>query len=302
MNRILFYFYNPKQLLLSIMYKTACVWPDETYLKVLYWLKLGCKLNLENPTKYTEKCQWLKLYHHNPIYTEMVDKYEAKKYVADRIGKEHVVSFYGVWDSFDEIDFSKLPNSFCLKCTHDSGSFVICKDKNSFDVEAARKKLERGLKQNFYLRFREWPYKNVKPRIIAEEFLPTIGNIDSTEYKVTCCNGKVKFITVCGGVPHSDYELRSNDHFTKDWERLEWYAFYKPKGGIIEKPKQMDEIVELCERLSQNIPYVRIDWYIINGVPFFGEFTFYTWAGFPVFTPKSFDETLGSWIELPNKD
>lgn len=290
---------DPKAAIAWAFRKTKMHWSDEKYLRILYRLFYGEKLHLDNPTKYSEKMQWLKLYHRKTIFTQMVDKYEVKKIVSEAIGEEYVIPCYGVWDTFDDIDFEKLPEQFCLKCTHDSGSFVICKDKATFDKVAAKERLERNRNKNFFYEFREWPYKDVKPRIIAEKYEPSLGKIDSVEYKLTCCDGEVKVITVCGGVPHSDFSLRSNDNFSKDWKRQNWYAYYKPKGGEIKKPSQMDKIVELSEKLSAGIPYVRVDWYIIDGKPYFGEFTFYTWAGFLRFTPKEWDAKMGEWIKLP---
>lgn len=260
---------NPSLILKSLLMRTSKFWPDEFYLKALYRLFYGERLNLENPIKYSEKMQWLKLYYHKEEFTNMVDKYEVKNFVSETIGAEYVIPYYGVYNSFDEIDFNHLPNQFILKCTHDSGSFVICENKETFDKESARAKLEKGLRCNFFYTFREWPYKNVRPRIIAEKYMPSLGKSDSTEYKLTCCDGMVKTITVCGGIPHTDFSLRSNDNFSKDWTRQDWYAYYKPKGGIIEKPAQIDEIVNLSEKLSIGIPYVRVDWYVIDGKPYF---------------------------------
>ena len=291
---------DPRSAIAWAFRKTKTMWSDEMYLRILYRLFYGKRLNLKDPIRYSEKMQWLKLYHRKPIFTQMVDKFEVKKIVAEKIGADYVIPCYGVWDSFDDIDFETLPNQFCLKCTHDSGSFVICKDKATFDYASAKEKLERNLNKNFFYEFREWPYKDVKARILAEKYEPSLGNIDSVEYKLTCCNGDVRAITVCGGIPHADFSLRSNDTFTKDWQRQNWYAYYKPKGGDIKKPAQMDEIINLSEKLSNGIPYVRVDWYIIKGKPFFGEFTFYTWAGFLRFMPSNMDEVMGKWIVLPN--
>ena len=291
---------DPKSAIAWAFRKTKMMWSDEKYLKILYHLFYGEKLHLNNPFKYSEKMQWLKLYYRRPIFTKMVDKYEVKRIVSEAIGAEYVIPCYGIWDSFDEIDFDKLPKQFCLKCTHDSGSFVICKDKATFDKAAAKERLERNRNKNFFYEFREWPYKDVKPRILAEKYEPSLGKIDSVEYKLTCCDGEVKTITVCGGVPHADFSLRSNDNFSKDWTRQDWYAYYKPKGGEIKKPSQMDKIVELSETLSAGIPYVRVDWYIIDEKPYFGEFTFYTWAGFLRFTPQEWDSKMGEWIKLPD--
>lgn len=301
MNRLRKVIEDPRAALAWIFRKTKMIWKDEGYLRILYLLFYGKKLDLKNPSNYSMKMQWLKLYYRKTIFTQMVDKYAVKKIVSDQIGSEHVIPCYGIWNSFDEIDFDNLPDKFCLKCTHDSGSYVICKDKTTFDKTAAKEKLERNLKKNFFFEFREWPYKNVKARILAEKYEPSLGNINSVEYKLTCCNGEVKAITVCGGIPHSDFSLRSNDTFTKDWQRQDWYAYYKPKGGDIKKPVQMEEIIALSEKLSKGIPYVRVDWYIINDKPYFGEFTFYTWAGFLRFTPEIWDYRIGEWITLPEK-
>lgn len=279
---------------------TSNVWSDRIYLKILYRLYYGKRLDLNNPLSFTEKIQWLKLYNRNVKFTLMVDKYEAKKMVKHALGEEYVIPCYGVYNYFDEIDFSALPNQFVLKCTHDSGSYVICDDIKTFDFEKAKALLEKGLKKNFYSKFKEWAYKDVKPRILVEKYIPSLGKKDSVEYKLTCCDGEVKTITVCGGIPHTKSYLRTNDHFTKTWEKQNWWAVYKSSGKRIEKPAQMDEMICLSEKLSKDIPYIRIDWYVIDNKPVFGEFTFYTWGGFLRFNPKEWDEVIGSWITLPN--
>lgn len=273
--------------------------PDRFYLEKLFPLIVGYPLDLDNPQTFNEKLQWLKLYDRNPEYTKMVDKYEVKSIVASLIGSQYVIPLYGVWDDFDDIDFDKLPNQFVLKCTHDSGGFVVCRNKSNFDKITAKKILSKCLSENYYWLKREWAYKNVKPRIIAEKYMPSLGNIDSVEYKLTVINGKVKVITVCSGIPHSDFKLRHNDNFDVQWNRQDWYAYYEPVGGVIGKPSQMDRIVELSEELAKNVPTARIDWYIIDGHIFFGEMTFYTWAGFIEFTPKEWDINMGRWLTLP---
>lgn len=299
MNKYVKGLWHPVMVMRRLFMLTSKMWPDELYLQILHLFFYGKTMDLKNPKSFSEKCNWLKLNYRIPLYTKMVDKYEVKQIVADAIGKEHVIPCLGVWDCFDKIDFDKLPNQFCLKCTHDSGSYVICKDKATFDMSAARRKLEKGLKRNYYWHMREWPYLKVPPRIIAEKYIPSLGNKDSVEYKITCCNGMAKVITVCGGIPHAANELRSNDNFSRDWKRQDWYAIYKPKGGDIKRPTFMDQIVEYSEKLSKDIPQVRVDWYMIDGKIVFGEFTFYTWGGYPIFTPKEFNYTLGSWIKLP---
>ena len=274
---------------------------ERLYLSDQYYEYMGKKPDIDNPKKLTEKMLWMKLYGRNPLYTRMVDKYEAKKYVEEKIGSKYVVPCYGVWKSFDDIDFDKLPNQFVLKCNHNSGSYVICEDKNNFDKEKARKILEPALKKNYYWVFREWAYKNVNRRILAEQYIPSLGKKDSVEYKLTCFDGEVKVITVCTGVPHQAYELRHNDNFSRDWKRQDWYAAYTPTGEDIEKPKEMDEMIALSEKLSEGIPQVRIDWYVVDGQLYFGEFTFYTWAGYIQFQPEEWDLKLGGWMKLPGR-
>lgn len=274
---------------------------DIAYIKKKYKQMVGHECDLENPQALTEKIQWLKLYNHNPSYTKMADKYEAKKYVAGLIGEEHIIPTYGVWDSFDEIDFDSLPDQFILKCTHNSGGFVICKDKNTFDKKAAKKRLTDCLNHNYFYSGREWVYKNIKPRIIAEKYIDSLGKPDSVEYKTTCFNGKVGFVTICTGIAHSDFELRTNDHYDVDFHHMPWYVNYKNADVPPKKPEQWDELIAICEKLSKDIPYVRVDTYIIDGQIYFGEMTFYTWSGFMKFNPPEWDLKLGEMLVLPDK-
>lgn len=285
--------------LMDIGRKLSVFVPDKLYLKILYRKRMGRKLDLKHPKTCCEKLQWLKLYNRNPQYTKMVDKYEVKKYVSQLIGKEHVIPLLGVWDSFEEIDFDQLPNQFVLKVTHNSGGFAVCKDKNSFDREEAKKLLGDMLKKNYFWGGREWPYKNVKPRIIAEEYVPSLGNADSIEYKITCFDGKVGFVTICTGPAHQDLEKRMNDHFDTEFHHMPWWSYYKNAKKRPEKPEQWEELIALAEKLSAGIPYVRVDFYIIDGKVYFGEYTFYTWSGFIDFQPKEWDRKLGDMINLP---
>lgn len=273
---------------------------DEEWLKKAFRLYKKKELNLDHPETFCEKVQWLKLYDHNPAYHQMVDKYEVKQYVDGILGKGHTIPAYGVWDSFDEIDFDSLPDQFILKCTHDSGGFVVCRDKASFDIQAAREKLVPRLNRNFYWMGRQWVYKDIKPRILAEQYIPTLGNRDSVEYKLTCFDGRVGLITICRGIPHAAYSVRTNDNYDRDFNYLPFYAFYKNTQPT-EKPKEMDEIIRISEALSQGIPQVRVDTYVIDGTVYFGEMTFYTWNGFIVFTPEEWDKKLGDMIRLPEK-
>ena len=301
MKKVFNAFIHPSKIGLLLLQKTCRLWSDETYLKAYHRLITGKHLNLENPQTYSEKCQWMKLYYQRPEINEMVDKYEVKKWIADRIGEEYVVECYGVWNSFDEIDFEKLPNQFILKCTKDSGDFVICKDKSTFDRQAAKKKLEEGLKQNYFYLKREWAYKNVKPRILAEKYMDSLGKPESIEYKITCMGGVVQTVTVCSGIAHATYEQRHNDNYSRDWKRQNWYARYKPTGKDFPYTKEIAEMIRLSEIITKGIPQVRADWYVHEGKIYFGELTFYTWAGWPLFTPKEWDYEYGKNFILPRE-
>ncbi len=276
---------------------------DEEYIR-LKWKAFfggGDTLHLDNPKTLCEKLQWLKLYYRKPEFSTMVDKYEAKKYVAERVGEEHVIPTLGVWERVEDIDFNSLPDKFVLKPTHDSGGLIVCRDKSKLDIENAKAKLAGSLARNYYSGSREWPYKHVKPRIIAEPLVEELGLPDSIEYKTTCFNGKVAFVTICSGIAHAAYELRKNDHFDRNRNKLEWYVNYKPADVTPPIPEQWDELIEFCEALSADVPYLRVDTYIINGRILFGEMTFYTWGGFMHFEPKEWDLKLGEMLQLPEE-
>ena len=273
---------------------------DRKYIEAYFKAKLKYKPDLDNPKTLCEKLNWLKLYNRRPEYTSMVDKYKVKQYVASKIGKEHVVPLLGVWNKYEEIDFSKLPDQFVLKCTHDGGP-VVCSNKASFDIEKYRKVFHKKLKTGYYYQSREWPYKNVERRIIAEEYIPTLGHRDSTEYKITVCNGKVKMITVCTGIAHASLEERNNDHFDCDWNVIPMYAYYKPSGKKISRPDNLDEIIEISEKLAGDVPYIRVDLYDVDGHIYFGELTFFTWGGWIEFNPPEYDLIMGDWVALPSK-
>lgn len=272
---------------------------DEFYLRSLFEAKLGYKLDLENPRSLCEKLQWLKLYDRNPLYTKMVDKYEVKEYVKSLIGEQYVLPALGVWECVDEINFDELPNEFVLKKTNDSGSIIVIDDKEHLDIVSLKKKLAYQRDTNYYYHRREWPYKNVKPRIIAEKYVDTLGKPQSIEYKVTCFNGKVGFVTICRGIAHVSLDVRTNDSYDTNFNHMPWYAYYKNSAIQYEKPKQWNELIALSEKLATNIPYVRVDWYVSDEQLYFGEITFYTWAGFIEFTPPEWDLRLGDCLTLP---
>ena len=269
---------------------------DESFLKKAFRCYMGKELNLDNPQTFNEKLQWLKLYDRKPGYTTMVDKYAVKKYVADIIGEEYIIPTLGVWNHFDEIDFDKLPNHFVLKCTHDSGGIVICKDKNKLDLKSAKKKIEKCLKRNYYWSSREWPYKDVKPRIIAEPYMEDSNAHELIDYKFMCFNGKVKCSFTCS-------ERFSKDglkvtFFDKDWNVMPFERHYPVSKNSPKKPINYDKMIQFSEQLSKGIPFVRVDFYEINGQLYFGELTFYPGGGFEEFTPEEWDYKLGDFLKL----
>lgn len=287
---------NPKLLFFSLGYRGFLGWlSDKTYLKIAYRIKFGKKLNLDNPQTFNEKLQWIKLYDRNPLYTQLVDKYEVKKYIADRIGSEYIIPTLGVWDHFDEIDFEKLPNQFVLKCTHDSGGLVICKDKNKLDIKNSKKKMEASLKRSFYDSSREWPYKNVKPRIIAEKYMEDSETGDLRDYKIFAFNGVARALFVATDRQNNSTKF---DFFDMDYNHLDVKNGHPNADVVPASPKNLKKMQNLAEILSKGIPQVRVDFYEVNGKVYFGEMTFFHWSGLTPFEPESWDYVFGGWIDL----
>ncbi len=273
--------------------------PDAIYLEYISLKVMHRFLNIRKPKTYNEKLQWLKLHDRNPKYTKMVDKYEAKKIVADIIGEEYIIPTLGVWDTVDEIDLDVLPNSFVLKTTHDSGGVVVCKDKSTFDFDAAKRKLDNNLHTNFYYISREWPYKNVTPRIIAEQYLEDEIDPDLKDYKVYTFNGVAKLVFVASergkGTTKADY-------FDKDFNKLDFSWGYPHAKVCPNKPVNFEKMIEFAEKLSEDTYTLRVDFYEVNGKLYFGELTLYDGSGFAKFEPEEWDSILGSWVKLPSED
>lgn len=268
---------------------------DETYLKLLFKYSMGYPLDLEHPRTYNEKLQWLKLHDRKPLYTQLVDKLAVKDYVAEKLGPQYVVPVVGgPWDSVDEIDFDALPEQFVLKCTHDSGGVVICRDKDAFDREAAKAKLAKSLRRNFFWSNREWPYKDVKPRVFAEKYLDG-ENGSLNDYKVMCFDGKARLIQVHMG----RFEHHTQDFYDVDWKLLDIYQDTPLSGITLPKPPFFEEMCRLSEVLSEGFLHLRVDWLYWQGQLYLGELTFYDGSGLMAFDPKSYDELLGSWLHLP---
>ena len=272
--------------------------PDRVYIQMQYFHHFHRFANFKNPQTFNEKLQWLKLNDRNPLYTTLVDKYAVKKWVADKIGEQYIIPTLAVWKKAEDIDFDALPEQFVLKVNHDSGGLVICKDKAQLDRQAAVAKLSRALKNNGYWYGREWPYKNVKPCIIAEKYMED-ENHQLNDYKFMVFNGKVKCSFTC------------TERFSKDglkvtfydanWDIMPFERHYKRSETSIAKPSNYDEMVELAERLSNGIPFVRVDFYSVKGKTYFGEMTFYPGSGLEEFTPQEWDKKLGDWLELSHK-
>ena len=272
--------------------------PDAQYLKLKYKSVFGRELNLEKPKTYNEKLQWLKLNDRKPEYTRMVDKYLVRQYVAEVIGAEYLIPLLGVWDNPDKIDFDQLPDQFVLKCNHNSGlGMCICKDKSRLNLTETRAALQKGLKENYYIRHREWPYKDVPRKIIAEKYMSDGENEELNDYKLMCFNGTVKMSFVCSNRFNS--EGLNVTFYDEKWNRLPFERHYPASATEIEKPVSYEEMVRLAEQLAQNIPFVRVDFYEIEGKPYFGEMTFFPGSGFEEFEPMEWDYKIGEMLELP---
>jgi hypothetical protein len=256
------------------------------------------KLNIKNPKTFNEKLQWLKLYNRDPAYTMMADKYEVRKFITSKIGRNILVPLVGgPWRKFEDIDFDLLPNQFVLKCTHDSGGVVICKDKNRFDIKAAKEKINICLNRNYYWFGREWPYKNIKPQIIAENFFIDDSNIELKDYKIMVFNGKAKCsFTVSNRFLGEKFNVT---FFDLNWNRLPFTRSYPASSIPIVKPYCYNEMIKYAEIISEGIPFARIDFYEIAGKVYFGEITFFPGGGMESFEPEEWDYELGSWLTLP---
>lgn len=271
---------------------------DKLYLKIKWKLRMGSSLDLRNPRTFNEKIQWLKLYDRKPIYTTMVDKYEAKKYVASIIGEEYIIPTLGIFNKVDDIDFDSLPNQFVLKCTHDSGGIVICKDKSKFDINVAKQTLNKYLHRRYYWRNREWPYKNVKPRIIAEQYMEDSKYHELRDYKFFCFDGEVKALFIASDRQKKGEETKF-DFFDADYNHLDLRNGHPNSEVLPAKPQSFELMKQLAAKLSKGTPHVRVDFYEVNGKCYFGELTFSHWSGLVGFEPEEWDNTFGEWIKIP---
>lgn len=278
---------------------------DELYLKLLFLFEMHYWPDLKHPKTFNEKLQWLKLHNRKPEFTTMVDKYAVKKYVADRIGEQYIIPTLGVWDSFDQIDFDSLPNQFVLKTTHGGGGLavVICKDKKTFDKRRAKRILEKSLNSDIYMKYREWPYKDVPKRIIAEKFMASRKSQalkDLPDYKFFCFNGEPKYCQVIRDRNTGE----TIDFYDMDWNHQEFVGLnpsVKQGKKTVARPTNLSRMQDICRKLAAGIPFLRVDLYVIDDKEYFGELTFYPASGIGKFTPDDWKFRLGEMLTLPSE-
>lgn len=301
LHKIKTFIHNPKVLIEKLIFTAQPILSEEVYLKCLFRYRLGYCLNLKNPKSFSEKLQWLKLKDHNPEYTTMVDKFLVKEYVGKKIGQKYVIPTYGIWNTPEEIDWDNLPSKFVLKTTHGSGgsAVIICHDKAKLDKKEAMQKMQRSMGKSVYKNLREWPYKNVTPRIIAEELLPSENGKVPVDYKFYCFNGVPKAFLIAT-------ERFSSHHAYFDYFDIKGNLLPFTQGALNNPntptiPDNFEEMKTLAEILSKGIPHVRVDFYSIDNKVYFGELTFYDASGLCPFEPRDWDYIWGSWLTLPEK-
>lgn len=283
----------------QIIRRLGFMFSDETYIKLLYKYQMGHRIDFETPKYYTEKIQWLKLYDRREEYSKIVDKYEVKKIVAELVGKDVIIPTLGVWDRIDDIDWKSLPDKFVIKTTFGGGSdgVFICHNKKELDVNRINKSLTKSMKTNPYKRLREWPYKNVPKRIIAEELLEEKTG-DLRDYKFYCFNGEPKVLLIAS----NRYTSHNFDYFDMDFNKLPIKSAMGPNNPkVTDKPICFERMKDIAKRLSANYPHIRIDLYECNNRVYFGEMTLYDSSGFDNLSSDEWNLKFGSWITLPEK-
>lgn len=273
--------------------------PDKPYLYIKYFFHTRKILHLNPPITFNEKLQWLKLYNRDPLYSKLVDKYEVRSFIKEKIGECYLIPVIDCWESADEILEENLPKQFVLKCTHDSGSVIICKDKDCFNIEESKRFFRKALKENMYNNGREWPYKDVKPRIIAEKYMEDPETKELRDYKFFCFNGKVKMFKI-------DYDRFKSHHANYYDEHKELLPFDEvmcPRDleQKIVLPDTIDKMMYLAECIASELPFARVDFYDVSGHVYFGEITFFPTSGFGTYEPEEWDKHIGEWLKLPSK-
>lgn len=287
---------RPKKIIIYLAELGAFNWmPDEAYLQMMYKCHMGQKLDLSNPITYNQKLQWLKLHDRRPEYRIYADKYAVREFLKQTVGEEYLIPTIGVYNNVEEIPWEELPNQFVLKCTHASGTNIICHDKNKLDIEKSKQQLKKWMNMDFFWQGREWQYKNMHPKIICEQFMVDESGYELKDYKFHCFNGEPK----CLNVILNRYSGLNANFYDLEWNPLPFYQHYAPSKAEVAKPKSFDKMVEFAKKFSQGLPYIRVDYYEVNGHLYIGELTLHPASGWLEFAPESADELLGSWIELP---
>ena len=294
------YLQNPYYALGDDLLKTHPHWMSDKYFIKVFWKQMmDYPLDLKHPKTFNEKLQWMKLYDRNPLYTLLVDKLKVKQWVAEKIGSEHVIPTLAVYDSVDDIRLEDLPTQFVLKCNHDSGGVVICKDKGNFDFDGAKAKLKKSFEHNFYWGYREWAYKNVERKVFAEQFMEDATmDDDLPDYKVFVFEGVPRLIQV----DYDRFKNHKRNLYDTDWNYIDARILYpNDPNRIFDRPKALDELLSFSAKLGEALPQVRTDFYLIGNKVYFGEMTFYHGGGYERFEPKSLGLKMGEWIKLPEK-
>ncbi|MEG2232464.1 MAG: ATP-grasp fold amidoligase family protein [Bacilli bacterium] len=293
MKKCVNYILHPSRILLYLSNYGYFKWiSDEIYLIIKYKLSMNRKLNLKNPLTFNEKLQWLKLYDRKKEYTTMVDKYLVRNYISKKLGEKYLIPLIGVYNNFDEINFETLPNQFVMKPNHTSGDIYICKNKNEIKIKKLRKLVNKWLKRNYYYIHREWPYKNVDKKIVIEQFM---GD-NLADYKFMCFNGVVQYLFVC--TERNTQEGLHVTFFNKQFQKMSFIRKYPSTQKKIYKPTNYNQMIKFAELLSQNIKFVRVDFYEINNQLYFGELTFFPGSGYEKFSPENYDLILGDLLHL----
>lgn len=300
MQSLHFYLKNPRAIVAGFVFHANFLFPDKLYLKLMFWSQMGYRLDLKNPQTYSEKLQWIKLYDRNPLYTKLVDKIEVKKIVRETIGSQYVIKTLAEWDNVDDIKLEDLPDQFVLKTNSGGGSngVIVCKDKKNFDLGIAKLKLKASLKENIYQTHREWPYKNVPPRVFAEEFMVDESGYELKDYKFFCFNGKVKGLFIATDRYKGDHNVKF-DYYDENFVHLDICQSHPNSANpILIPPQNFEEMKRVAEILSRDLKHARVDLYNINGRVYFGEITFFHYSGLVPFIPSKWDSIWGKWLNL----
>lgn len=285
--------------IMTLIKKSLMFLPDKTYVKLYYRLRVGRKLDVKTPKTFNEKLQWLKFNYRFPLQSIVSDKYLVRKYVRDKVGEEYLIPLLGKWEKYDDIDFDVLPSEFVLKCNHDSGGLVVCKDKNSLDFKKTRHKIEKSLMTNFYYIGREYQYRNIKPVVMCEKFISDNGNVPM-DYKIYCFNGEPDVILVCKDRFKKGSHRASYMFYNQEWDFLPLNKNDNENPSVkIDKPKNLKKMLDIARILSSDFVFARIDLYNIDGKIYFGEITLSPNSGFDPDITYETDLEFGDKLKIP---